>query len=70
MFLLSTSWDKVTPGAIQNCWHQIFSYSDNDASEFDWNSEYLVPLSPLNRRRESVNDEHDINYAAKRYHRE
>lgn len=58
VFLLASSWDKVTPDAIQKCWHKIFFYSDNDASDSDWDSEDLVPLSLLNQRRESVSDGH------------
>lgn len=27
LFLLPTSWAKITPHAIQKCWHKIFSYT-------------------------------------------
>lgn len=45
IFLLASAWEKVTPDAIQKCWHKLLLYLDDN--DFDWDSEDLVPLSLL-----------------------
>lgn len=55
VFLLASSWDKVTSESIQKCWRKIFFYPDDDESatiesDSDYDSNDLIPLSLLKER--------------------
>lgn len=55
VFMLASSWDKVTPESIQKCWHRIFFYSDseNESDDSEYDSDDLIPLSVLRERHQS-----------------
>lgn len=57
VFLLASSWDKVSPDAIQSCWNKIFFHPDLDESNSGWESEDLIPLSLLIQRSETASNE-------------
>lgn len=58
VFMLASSWDKVTADSIRKCWHKIFFYNQlTTDSNLEYDSDDLIPLSELKERHESRGNE-------------